>query len=85
MRCSVGANLRQSANVTLTRTSADGEIDVLSELSLASTRGRSHIAVDTVSKSLLLSLRTGDVLSLYAHSRTFLYSDDHNLVSVSGE
>ena len=81
---SIGANLGKAANVTLTRTTTDGEKEALSDLSLASARGRAHIAVDTLSKSLLLSLRTGDVLSMYAHKKTFLYSDDHNLVSVSG-
>lgn len=57
---------------------------MLSDLSLASARGRAHIAVDVVSKSLLLSLKAGDVISMSAHGQTFLYSDDHNLVSLTG-
>ncbi len=82
---SIGANLRESANVTLVRTVEGGQSEALSDISLATNRGQAHISVDTTSKSLLLHMRSGDTVKLVAHNSTFLYSDEHNLVSISGK
>ncbi len=71
--------------MTLVRTVEGGQSEALSDIALATNRGQAHISVDTASKSLLLHMRSGDTVKLVAHNNTFLYSDEHNLVSISGK